>query len=258
MSRPGRRCLRMYHHLQNQADQLLDEPPTSSSSPPLPFSNESPHDVEFSCRICLEAGTRNDFIAPCQCRGGSKWVHRDCLNRWRSTREDRAFSKCTECLAQYKLVCLVENDTNYAKLKRRLRFIMYVTRDVGLALLFTQVLVVSMALLFYLFDGKRACLEAMHMEGHVRTFYYLGGLFLFLATVGMFSAISMCMKQMGVTQTPCSHCQCNCPPCYFCCDDVFFYNPYLYVPVSSSADATPCCCCCGNCGECGGAGGAHS
>jgi hypothetical protein len=102
-------------------------------------------DDDKCCRICLEAHDKRDdpyhaehLIAPCQCRGSSGWVHRGCLDRWRATQEDRAFSQCTECTFAYEYVA-PDDDENKGWLfddgpltparRRRLRFQMYVTRD---------------------------------------------------------------------------------------------------------------------------------
>eukprot|EP00981_Chlorochromonas_danica_P006130 scaffold1290_cov248-Ochromonas_danica.AAC.15 len=38
----------------------------------------------YTCRICLEDDIRSAVIAPCACRGSQQWVHRTCLDRWRS------------------------------------------------------------------------------------------------------------------------------------------------------------------------------
>ncbi|PKU63136.1 hypothetical protein MA16_Dca027153 [Dendrobium catenatum] len=40
---------------------------------------------QLQCRICLETDGR-DFIAPCKCKGTSKYVHRECLDHWRSVK----------------------------------------------------------------------------------------------------------------------------------------------------------------------------
>uniref|UniRef100_A0A2P2KMM1 RING-CH-type domain-containing protein n=1 Tax=Rhizophora mucronata TaxID=61149 RepID=A0A2P2KMM1_RHIMU len=40
---------------------------------------------QLQCRICLDSGGE-DIIAPCQCRGTQKYVHRSCLDNWRSTK----------------------------------------------------------------------------------------------------------------------------------------------------------------------------
>ncbi|XVF23196.1 hypothetical protein REPUB_Repub13aG0016400 [Reevesia pubescens] len=37
------------------------------------------------CRICLDIGG-DDLIAPCHCKGTQKYVHRSCLDNWRSTK----------------------------------------------------------------------------------------------------------------------------------------------------------------------------
>ncbi|KAJ6727586.1 RING/FYVE/PHD ZINC FINGER SUPERFAMILY PROTEIN [Salix purpurea] len=42
------------------------------------------------CRICLDIGGE-DLIAPCHCKGTQKYVHRSCLDNWRSTKEGFAF-----------------------------------------------------------------------------------------------------------------------------------------------------------------------
>ena len=57
--------------------------------------------LENQCRICLEVSI-DDLIVPCACAGTSKYVHRACLNAWRTT-PDRpdAFYACTTCDEKY-------------------------------------------------------------------------------------------------------------------------------------------------------------
>ncbi len=57
----------------------------------------------YECRICLEEDTCDNMIAPCKCTGTNKYVHRGCLDTWRSTsdREDSAH-QCPNCLAFYE------------------------------------------------------------------------------------------------------------------------------------------------------------
>ncbi|XP_058195184.1 uncharacterized protein LOC131311663 isoform X2 [Rhododendron vialii] len=40
---------------------------------------------QSQCRICLDSGGE-DLIAPCHCKGTQKYVHRSCLDNWRSTK----------------------------------------------------------------------------------------------------------------------------------------------------------------------------
>lgn len=62
-----------------------------------------------TCRICLEQETRdsqdpdNPLISPCLCSGGSKYVHRHCLQQWRQTahRAD-AYYQCEVCKYRYR------------------------------------------------------------------------------------------------------------------------------------------------------------
>lgn len=44
-----------------------------------------------------------ELIAPCECRGTMRHVHRECLNQWRtaSPRSD-SFTRCEQCFASYK------------------------------------------------------------------------------------------------------------------------------------------------------------
>ncbi|KAJ6305415.1 hypothetical protein OIU78_020871 [Salix suchowensis] len=73
------------------ADHVSDASPLI---PPSPITEPSEIDLEagpgeqFQCRICLETDGR-DFIAPCKCKGTTKYVHRECLDQWRAVKDDR-------------------------------------------------------------------------------------------------------------------------------------------------------------------------
>ncbi|MBA0839365.1 hypothetical protein Goarm_005101 [Gossypium armourianum] len=68
------------------------------------------------CRICLD-NEGDDLIAPCYCRGTQKYVHRSCLDNWRSTKEGFAFAHCTECRALFILRANVPPDRWWLRLK---------------------------------------------------------------------------------------------------------------------------------------------
>lgn len=63
-----------------------------------------------TCRICLEQETvdsqdpNNPLISPCHCSGGSKFVHRHCLQQWRQTahRAD-AYYQCEVCKYRWEI-----------------------------------------------------------------------------------------------------------------------------------------------------------
>ena len=57
------------------------------------------------CRICYESTNQEEMLHPCRCSGTSKWIHRSCLNQWRSlSTNPNAFSKCLECLYEYQTI----------------------------------------------------------------------------------------------------------------------------------------------------------
>jgi hypothetical protein len=38
------------------------------------------------CWICYSGKEEGELISPCKCRGSMRWVHRDCLHKWITTR----------------------------------------------------------------------------------------------------------------------------------------------------------------------------
>ncbi|KAH3756131.1 hypothetical protein Pelo_12054 [Pelomyxa schiedti] len=54
------------------------------------------------CRNCHEPG--GDLIAPCHCSGSIKWVHRECLDMWRTVSSNPlSMHFCDVCKFKYKL-----------------------------------------------------------------------------------------------------------------------------------------------------------
>lgn len=53
------------------------------------------------CKYCLDEDRPDEMIVPCLCKGSQLWVHRDCLNRWRSIGQSR-FYRCEICLFVYE------------------------------------------------------------------------------------------------------------------------------------------------------------
>ena len=56
-------------------------------------------EAERACRYCL-SGEGGELVAPCDCRGTSRWVHVDCLLRWH--RMGGSLKECTECKGLYR------------------------------------------------------------------------------------------------------------------------------------------------------------
>ena len=125
------------------------EQPLASTAGPALSEDASTHplvpsslDSDKICRYCLEDNDEagdpfhpDHLIAPCQCRGSSRWVHRRCLDEWRATRSDRAFSACTECHFSYEFVDphaeeAQAEEEGCRRERLRLKFQLLVARDV--------------------------------------------------------------------------------------------------------------------------------
>jgi len=57
----------------------------------------------MACRVCFEEDNtpQNRLIKPCLCNGGQRYIHVQCLNKWRQ-RGERARQQCPTCLYEYK------------------------------------------------------------------------------------------------------------------------------------------------------------
>lgn len=137
------------------------------------------------CRICLDTGGE-DLIAPCHCKGTQKYVHRSCLDNWRSTREGFAFSHCTECRAVFILRANVPPDRWWLRLK----FQFLVARDHAFIFVIVQLIVAFLGVLIYKFYGDELR-EMFGYEEHPYGFYTMAVLAIVLVGLlyGFFIAI---------------------------------------------------------------------
>ncbi|KAF9614841.1 hypothetical protein IFM89_020897 [Coptis chinensis] len=174
----------------------------SETEPILPQSDESPFSCEIRplvddefcnlvntgqpfCRICLDIGGE-DLIAPCDCRGTQKYVHRSCLDHWRSTKEGFAFAHCTECRALFILRANVPPDRWWLRLK----FQFLVVRDHAFIFISVLLIVAIVGLLVYKFYGEDLR-EMFGYEEHPYGFYTMAVLAIVLVGLlyGFFIAI---------------------------------------------------------------------
>lgn len=57
----------------------------------------------LQCRFCLDEDQRLNLISPCSCKGSAKYVHRECLDSWRtSSNNPRNISTCPTCQFKYQ------------------------------------------------------------------------------------------------------------------------------------------------------------
>jgi len=151
-------------------------------------ANEETHLVTQDgpqCRICLD-NEGDDLIAPCRCKGTQKYVHRSCLDNWRSTKEGFAFSHCTECRATFLLRANVPPDRWWLRLK----FQLLVVRDHTLIFFIVQLVVAFLGMVVYRFYGDELR-EMFGYEEHPYAFYAMAILAIVLVGLlyGFFIAI---------------------------------------------------------------------
>ncbi|KAK3025742.1 hypothetical protein RJ639_042511 [Escallonia herrerae] len=124
----------------SDSDPLLESHQLTDSPAPAGTSEIKSDDIEAGsvacCRICLECDgdEDEDLISPCMCKGTQQFVHRSCLDHWRSVKEGFAFSHCTTCKAQFHLR-VADSEDNYC---RKIKFRLFVARDVVLVFLAVQ------------------------------------------------------------------------------------------------------------------------
>ena len=216
------------------------------------------------CRICLEtdAPVGDPLIAPCKCAGTTKWVHRKCLDEWRSQEQvPLAFTHCPNCRFQYRTE--IDRDTDVT---RRVKLVLFVARDtIGLFMLM-QAVIAATAFVVHVCDrnNKIASLYPEHWAettaaSHLAIGpYYVTTVIGYLAILGFVGMVLACTGRLPSARREarhpprwrrrrsndcCNGCQCDTDP--FCCYYVS-YSP-------SSGEACQCDQCC-NCGDCGGGG----
>ncbi|XP_076946883.1 uncharacterized protein LOC143618651 [Bidens hawaiensis] len=151
-----------------------------------------------TCRICLEgAGDAGyELISPCLCKGTQQFVHRSCLDHWRSVKEGFAFSHCTTCKAQYHLRVIKLSAHSWPKIKYRL----FVARDVILVFLAMQMLVGLLGGIAYLVDKDTHFRISLAEKWNLiistdpLPFFYCVGVFVFFLLVGFFGMAVHCMS----------------------------------------------------------------
>jgi len=60
-------------------------------------------DGDKFCRICHGGAEEGRLISPCLCKGSMKFVHLDCLQKWRSLGGERHYFRCDTCHYDYRL-----------------------------------------------------------------------------------------------------------------------------------------------------------
>jgi len=181
---------------------------------------ENNDDDEKVCRICLEEDSPETMIAPCRCKGGSKWVHRECLDEWRTNEKDRAFSKCTECLFEYHLQPVYNDNDNESEggnsksgccccprtkqQRRRCLFYYMVSKDACLGVVLQQLIVLFLGAVVWLLllqdENISSSLPPMTPKTKVLVSYGCGW-FAFLIVLGIYGCVVMCKNRCDIQKS---------------------------------------------------------
>jgi hypothetical protein len=113
-------------------------------------------EVSYQCRLCLdESPTSDPYIIPCQCRGSALYVHRQCLDTWRSQQPDGDnFIRCRECRFHYVIEVVPQNKQEEADRKKRYR--VAVAHDIVKIILLILTLLIVIALFLYILDASNS------------------------------------------------------------------------------------------------------
>ncbi|PUZ51300.1 hypothetical protein GQ55_6G172600 [Panicum hallii var. hallii] len=181
--------------------------PQPATVTPLEIEDEETDGSSAACcRICLEAESEigDELISPCMCKGTQQFVHRSCLDHWRSVKEGFAFSHCTTCKAQFHLRVETWEDNSWRKMKFRI----FVARDVLLVFLAVQLTIAIIGAIAYFLDRDGSFRNSFSdgwdrfLSKHPIPFYYCIGVVVFFVLLGFFGLIVHC-SSFNDHQDPC-------------------------------------------------------
>lgn len=63
--------------------------------------------MDYQCRICLETDDEENLCSPCKCIGTQKYVHKECLNKFREQFYNFHVHRlyCAVCKTEYTIEC---------------------------------------------------------------------------------------------------------------------------------------------------------
>ncbi|RLN05414.1 putative E3 ubiquitin ligase SUD1 [Panicum miliaceum] len=181
--------------------------PQPATVTPLEIEDEETDGSSAACcRICLEAESEigDELISPCMCKGTQQFVHRSCLDHWRSVKEGFAFSHCTTCKAQFHLRVETWEDNSWRKMKFRI----FVARDVLLVFVAVQLTIAIIGAIAYFLDRDGSFRNSFSdgwdrfLSKHPIPFYYCIGVVVFFVLLGFFGLIVHCSSSND-HQDPC-------------------------------------------------------
>ncbi|KAG2488585.1 hypothetical protein HYH03_012904 [Edaphochlamys debaryana] len=158
-----------------------------------------------TCRICLDPGeaTRdNPLISPCQCRGSTAFVHRQCLRTWRDSKQGSpAHYRCEICHFSYQY--------------RRLWHARVLRHPLTSYTIFSILLLAAASIL-----GFIPLLEALHVPRNDPATHFTNGLMLVGIVGFVLMLVSLCSRRdehlWRERERRLQERRCCCPDCGCC------------------------------------------
>jgi hypothetical protein len=144
------------------------------------LSDAESESCETQCRICLQPDNPDHLIAPCTCSGTSKWVHRTCLDSWRSTDPNgKRFTHCHECNFEYGLRKKPETSEDR---RRKIKYYSLVGIDILVLILQIVILLIVIGVILCLVDRNRylASVFGLDKGGPIWSYGAMAMVFLFM------------------------------------------------------------------------------
>lgn len=212
------------------------------------------------CWICFGSGP--GLIAPCQCSGSMRWVHRQCLDRWRvDAANPLNFTHCRHCGAAFQMVLrrpAAADDREFQA--RRRRFVRGVISDFARRAALLQLVLCALAMAIRTLDSKERLVvlfDLRQMEGtppagigdywnailHHKSTYYLAAVLVGFFCVGLAGTVVLCRRLC------CTH-QRGGNPCPGSSWDRCFSSFPDTPPPRTRSNAFECPECADDCGDC--------
>jgi hypothetical protein len=128
-----------------------------------------------TCRICLDDDLADNMIYPCKCKGTAKYVHKHCLNEWRTTTTNREnFYRCEMCHYRYS-----NNNNNEPIIENSCtKFIRFISNEFLIFYIFYSLLIFGFGQFLLAIDSKKVVFETITNTNStesdfVKPFYYL-------------------------------------------------------------------------------------
>eukprot|EP01116_Phalansterium_solitarium_P001700 TRINITY_DN11513_c0_g1_i1.p1 TRINITY_DN11513_c0_g1~~TRINITY_DN11513_c0_g1_i1.p1 ORF type:complete len:358 (-),score=11.39 TRINITY_DN11513_c0_g1_i1:4-1002(-) len=211
---------------------------------------------EKVCRFCHGSEVGAGLIAPCNCDGSIKYVHRSCLDSWRAASPNpQSFSTCDVC----HFVYVIKQRDELAR-GARTKFALLIFRDLFAFILLVNIVIILLGLLVVAIDPQGIIHEYLpgfnlvnpnwSHGARIIVLAYEGGSVLFFFIIGVVgscvSCVKFCTKRGDREQ---EHLQYHYYPYNnIYCGDFWFLYWISFQPYNAPHnDCAACCLCCTGC-----------